>query len=262
MKQLFGTQAVSMGGFLILYPIEDQAKVDARRAEFGLSPLDEYIKSLQRNYDKPLIKARQPPASQLSKQLTESLTKAIDSTQLEGEEVDAGDVIKTETNLVSLNVSVFNSKLKMFVGSLTKDDFRVLENNQDQTVTYFAATDVPFDLVLLVDLSGSTQGKRDLIKKSTLQFIQAARPTDRIAIVTFADTSSVISPLSLDRTQLAASVANMANSGGSHVWDAVKFVLDNVLGPKTLERRRAVVLMSDGVDGALVDLLVHCIVRR
>ena len=254
MKQLFGTQAVSMGGFLILYPIEDQAKVDVRRAEFGLAPLDEYIKSLQRNYDKPLIKARQPPASQLSKQLTESLTKAIDSTQLEGEEVDAGDVIKTETNLVSLNVSVFNNKLKMFVGSLTKDDFRVLENNQDQTVTYFAATDVPFDLVLLVDLSGSTQGKRDLIKKSTLQFIQAARPTDRLAIVTFADTSSVISPLSLDRTQLAASVANMANSGGSHVWDAVKFALDNVLGPKTLERRRAVVLMSDGVDGALVDL--------
>jgi VWFA-related protein len=254
MKQLFGTQAVSMGGFLVLYPIEDQTKVDARRAEFGLPPLDEYIKSLQRNYDKPLIKARQPPTSQLSKQLTESLTKAIDSTQLEGEEVDAGDVIKTETNLVNLNVSVFNSKLKMFVGSLTKEDFRVLENNQDQTITYFAATDVPFDLVLLVDLSGSTTGKRDLIKKSTLQFIQAARPTDRLAIVAFADEPFVISPLTIDRTQLAASVANMGNTGGSHVWDAVKFALDNVLGPKTLERRRAVVLMSDGVDGALVDL--------
>ncbi|HET9711427.1 MAG TPA: VWA domain-containing protein [Pyrinomonadaceae bacterium] len=254
MKQLFGTQAVSMGGFLVLYPIEEQTKVDARRAEFGLPPLDEYIKSLQRNYDKPLIKARQPPTSQLSKQLTESLTKAIDSTQLEGEEVDPGDVIKTETNLVSLNVSVFNSKLKMFVGSLTKDDFRVLENNQDQTVTYFAATDVPFDLVLLVDLSGSTTGKRDLIKKSTLQFIQAARPTDRLAIVAFADEPFVISPLTLDRTQLAASVATMGTTGGSHVWDAVKFALDNVLGPKTLERRRAVVLMSDGVDGALVEL--------
>jgi VWFA-related protein len=46
----------------------------------------------------------------------------------------------------------------------------------------------------------------------------------------------------------------MEGAGGSHVWDAVKFALDNVLGPKTLERRRAVVLMSDGVDGALVDL--------
>jgi len=43
----------------------------------------------------------------------------------------------------------------------------------------------------------------------------------------------------------------MQGTGGSNVWDAVKFALDNVIGPKSLERRRAVVLMSDGVDGAL-----------
>jgi VWFA-related protein len=251
MKQVFGTQAVSMGGFLVLYPIEDQAKLDARREEFGLGPIDLYIKSLEQTYGRPLIKARQPPASQLSQQLTESVAKAIDATQLAPNEVDPGDVIKTETNLVSLNVSVFNSKLQMFVGSLTKDDFHVLENNQPQTVTYFASTDVPFDLVLLIDLSGSTVDKRDLIKKSTLRFIEAARPTDRLAIVTFSDKPTVLSPLTLDRTQLAESVRNMEGFGGSHVWEAVKFALDEVIGPKTLERRRAVVLMSDGVDGAL-----------
>ena len=252
LKQLFGTQAVSMGGFLVLYPIEDQANVDSRRAEFGLSPIELYIRTLERTYGKALIKARQPPTSELSKQLAESLTKAIDATNINPNDVDPGDVIKTETNLVSLNVSVFNSKLKMFVGSLTKDDFRVQENNQDQTVSFFASTDVPFDLVLLVDLSGSTADKRDLIKKSTLRFIEAARPEDRLAIVTFSDTANVVSPLTLDRAQLTASVANMEGIGGSNVWDAVKFALDNVVGPKSLERRRAVVLMSDGVDGALI----------
>ncbi|HEY8412268.1 MAG TPA: VWA domain-containing protein, partial [Pyrinomonadaceae bacterium] len=138
-----------------------------------------------------------------------------------------------------------------FVGSLNKEDFRVLENGQEQTVTYFASTDVPFDLVLLVDLSGSTSEKRDLIKKSTLRFIESARPTDRLAIVTFSDSPTIVSPLTLDRAQLAASVANMEGMGGSHVWDAIKFALEEVVGPKTLERRRAVVLMSDGVDGAL-----------
>ena len=251
MKQLFGTQAVSSGGFLVLYPVEDEAKLDARRAEFGLVPINVYISHLQRTYGKALIKARQPPSTQLSKQLAQSLAKAIDATQLEGTEVDPNDVIKVDTSLVSLNVSVFNSNLKMFVGSLAKQDFRVIENNQEQTVTYFASTDVPFDLVLLVDLSGSTADKRDLIKKSTLRFIEAARPADRLAIVTFSDETKVISPLTLDRAQLTASVANMEGVGGSHVWDAVKFALDDVIGPKTLERRRAVVLMSDGVDGAL-----------
>ena len=231
MKQLFGTQAVSMSGFLVLYPIEDPTKVDALRAEFGLAKLDLYIRGLEQTYGKPLVKARQPPSSQLSAQLTDSLTKAINSTQLDSNEVDPGDVIKTETTLTSLNVSVFNNKLKMFVGSLTTPDFRVLENGQEQTVTYFASTDVPFDLVLLVDLSGSTADKRDLIKKSTLRFIETARPADRLAIVTFSDTTNVISPLTLDRAQLATSVTRMEGQGGSHVWDAIKFVVDNVIEP-------------------------------
>ena len=251
MKQLFGTQAMSTGGFLVLYPIEDQAKVDARRAEFGLEPMDTYIRSLQRTYGKPLIKARQPPGTQLSKQLAESLAKAIDATQLDANDVEPSDVIKTETDLVSLNVSVFNTKLKTLVGSLTKEDFHVLENNEPQTVTYFASTDVPFDLVLLIDLSGSTANKRDLIKKSTLRFIEAARPADRLAIVTFSDAPTIISPLTLDRAQLTESVNMIGGMGNSLVWDAVKFTLDKVVGPKTLERRRAVVLMSDGDDGAL-----------
>ena len=251
MKQLFGTQAVTKAGFLVLYPIENEAKVNSRRAEYELPELDAYIRSLERTYGKLVIKARQPPGSQLSKQQTESLTKAIDATQLEPNDVDPGDVIKTETNLVNLNVSVFNKKSKTFVGSLTKDDFRVLENNEPQTVTYFASTDVPFDLVLLIDLSSSTIAKRDLIKQSTLRFIEAARLADRLAIVTFSETANVISPLTLDRTQLAASVANIEGGGGTRVWDALKFTLDNVMGPKSLERRRAVVLMSDGDDEAL-----------
>jgi VWFA-related protein len=250
MKQLFGTQAVSAGGFLILYPIEDEAKVDERRAEFGLTTMRQNIANMERIYGKPLIKSRQPPQSKLSKELADSISQAVDDANLSGDYVDPGDVIKVETNLVSVNVSVFNNKSKMFVGSLTKDDFIVKEDGEEQNVTYFASTDVPFDLVLLVDLSGSTAEKRDLIKKSTLRFIEAARPNDRLAIVTFSHVTNLISPLTLDRAQLTASVEKMEGMGGSHVWDAIKYALDEVLGPKTLERRRAVVLMSDGVDGS------------
>src|ERR1044072_8362497 len=47
MKQLFGTQAVSMGGFLVVYPIEDEGRVDARRADYGLSSMDQYLNALE-----------------------------------------------------------------------------------------------------------------------------------------------------------------------------------------------------------------------
>jgi Mg-chelatase subunit ChlD len=106
-------------------------------------------------------------------------------------------------------------------------------------------------LVLLIDLSGSTSGKRNLIRKTTQHFIEAARPKDRLAIITFTDTPVVVSPLTDNRARLLEA-ANMIEGGGaSYVWDALKFTLDQVVGPKTLERRRAVVFMTDGVDNAL-----------
>ncbi|MDX6444600.1 MAG: hypothetical protein QOH71_1674 [Blastocatellia bacterium] len=110
---------------------------------------------------------------------------------------------------------------------------------------------MPFDLVLLIDLSGSTSDKRDLIRKSTQRFIEAARPSDRLAIVTFADTTEVVSPLTSDRARLIESAQRIQGGGGTRLWDALKFTLDQVVGPKTFGRRRAIVLMTDGVDNAL-----------
>jgi len=118
-------------------------------------------------------------------------------------------------------------------------------------VSFFAATDVPFDLVLLIDLSGSTSGKRNLIRKTTQHFIEAARPGDRLAIVTFTDTPTIVSPLTDDRAKLSDAAKNIGGTGASYVWDALKFTLDQVVGAKTMERRRAVVFMTDGVDNAL-----------
>ena len=100
------------------------------------------------------------------------------------------------TNLVNLNVSVFNNKNQILRRDAPKNDFKVFENGH-QVISYFATTDVPFDLVLLIDLSGATADKRDLIRKTTQSFIAAARPADRLAIVTSADEfrSSLNSPL-------------------------------------------------------------------
>jgi VWFA-related protein len=182
--------------------------------------------------------------------LNRSLERKIAS-ELDTAVIDEDDIIRVDTNLVSLNVSVFNSKLKSFVGMLEKNDFKVFENGHEESIAYFATTDVPFDLVLLIDLSGSTSSKRDLIRKSTQRFIEAARPADRLAIVTFADTTDVVCPLTADRAKLIEGANRIEGTGGTLLWDALKFTLDNVLGPRALGRRRAIVLMTDGVDNAL-----------
>jgi VWFA-related protein len=249
MKQLFGTQVKFSNGFLVLAPIEDEAHVDDRRKQFGMSPMADHLRNLQRQYQTPLMRAVAP-----SQPLVTPLKKTLDQTmanELDPALFDEADVVRVDTSLVSLNVSVFNSRLNSLVGALEQKDFKVVENGREESITYFAATDVPFDLVLLIDLSGSTADKRDLIRKSTQRFIEVARPSDRLAIVTFADTTEVVTPLTSDRARLIADANRIQGSGGTRLWDALKYTLDQVIGPKTPGRRRAIVLMTDGVDNAL-----------
>lgn len=252
LRQMFGTQASVVNGFLLLQPIEDEAHVDARRNQYGLPPLAEYIKALQRIYGLPLIKSPSPPARVSTDKLQSSIAKTIEDNLPGAETIAEGDVVRVDTNLVSLNVSVYSSRLNAYTGALEQKDFAVFEDGHEEAITHFATTNAPFDLVLLLDLSGSTAKKRDLIHKTTERFIEAARPSDRLAIVTFSSDVNVISPLTTDRAKLLESVKKIKGGGGSHVWDSLKFTLDHVLGPKTSERRRAVVFMTDGVDNALL----------
>jgi VWFA-related protein len=252
LKQLFGTQATITDGLIVLYPIETEANVEARRKQYELPPLAEYLKALERIYRKPLVKSPGKLTNQFADSLKQSIARTTADSLFEGQAVGEGELIRVETNLVSLNVSVYSQKLKTHISTLEQKDFAVSEDGRDETITFFATTDVPFDLVLLIDLSGSTAGKRDLIRKTTRRFIEAARPFDRLAIVTFSTNTEVVSPLTIDHAKLLESANKIDGKGGSNVWDALKFTLDQVVGPKTLERRRAIVFMTDGVDNALV----------
>ncbi len=251
LKQVFGTQATIIDGFLVLFPIESESNVDSRRKQYELPPLADYLRFLQVKYRLPLVKS----TGALTNRFSNSVRKAIANTSatlLEGQTVEEDEIVRVDTNLVSLNVSVYSKKLRTHVGTLSQNDFTVNEDGTDQTISYFATMEAPFDLVLLIDLSGSTASKRKLIRQSTQRFVEATRPTDRVAIVTFSSTVNVLAPLTDDRDKLIASISGIGDqSGGSHVWDALKFSLDEVLGPKTISRRRAVVFMTDGVDNAL-----------
>src|SRR3982074_226238 len=87
-----------------------------------------------------------------------------------GQTADPTETIRIDTDLANLNVSVFNRKTSRAIAPLEQKDFAVFENGQAQEILFFAAGDAPFDLVLLLDLSGSTAKKIDLIRKSAKRF--------------------------------------------------------------------------------------------
>jgi len=172
-----------------------------------------------------------------------------------GQSTDQVETIRVDSDLVDLKVSVVSLNPQSKPTSLQQKDFLVLEDGTPQEISFFAAADAPFDLVLLLDLSGSAENKLKLIRRSAKKFVEATRPLDRVAIVTFTDVSTVVSTLTLDRAVLKSSIDGIQKPmGGTRFWDSLHFVLNVLLSSGKVSRRSAVVVMTDGVDNALPDV--------
>ncbi len=166
------------------------------------------------------------------------------------------DTIRIDTDLVNVSVSVFSRHATLAKSALEQKDFAVFENGEPQEISFFASAETPFDLVLLLDLSGSTANKIKLIRTSSRRFVDAARPGDRIAIVTFTENVQVVSRLTFDHEALKSGIDHIEKpDGGTNFWDALRFVLEHIVSQSRVEGRRgAVVVMTDGVDNALPDV--------
>lgn len=164
---------------------------------------------------------------------------------------DPIETIRIDSDLVDLKVSVLARAAVAPVPLLEQKDFVVLEDGAPQEIAFFAAADTPFDLVLLLDLSGSNSKKLKMIRNSAKRFVDAARPTDRIAIVSFTERPALYSSFTLDRIKLKKSIDEMEDAtGGTNFWDSLDWVV-RVLVRQGSNRRSAVVVMTDGVDNAL-----------
>jgi VWFA-related protein len=181
-------------------------------------------------------------------------TKAagIPAPALDTQEIAEGDIIRVDSQLVALNMSVIDRETNRGLVGLTKSDFRLFENGTEQQILQFESSSAPFDLLLLIDLSGSTRDKLKLIRAAALRFINAARPSDRIGVVTFAGSPTVVSPLTLDRQSLRQRVNAMDTiAGDTKLYDATEFAEGQLLQDTKNARRTAIILMSDGLDGSI-----------
>ena len=168
------------------------------------------------------------------------------------EEISEGDVIRVDTELVSVNVSVVDRGTNKGVNDLTKDDFRLYEDNAQQQIVHFESASAPFNLMLLIDLSGSTAKVVELIKTAAIHFVEAARPFDRIAVVTFAGGQVVASQLTSDHEALRRRISAIQRPEGStRLYDSVVFAVDEVFREAKDSRRNAIVVISDGLDSVM-----------
>jgi VWFA-related protein len=200
--------------------------------------------------------AQQPENQQTQRPRRVSGTDQGD--QKKSEELDEGDIVRVDTQLVSVPAVVTDSTGRPLSG-LKAENFQITEDGQPQTIANFGTTDAPFEIALLLDTSGSTREDVTLIRQAANSFVNALRPGDRVGVVAFNQaqtgqdqvaTVDVLSGLTSDRTVLTKAIENIGSSNGTPYYDALEKVADVIFRdpPTDQVRRRAVVALTDGVD--------------
>jgi len=169
-----------------------------------------------------------------------------------GDDINEGDVIRVDSQLVTLNISVIDRGTNRGLLGLGQSDFKLFEDGQEQRIVQFESSSAPFDLMLLIDLSGSTKDVVKLIRAAAIRFVDAARPADRIGVITFAGQPAIVSTLTADRDLLRQRIETIDTArGDTKLYDATNFAMDEILKESKKSRRTAIVLMSDGLDGTI-----------
>jgi Ca-activated chloride channel family protein len=205
-------------------------------------------------------------AQQITQQPTQRPRRVTGSDQTTeskkaGDEVDEGDVVRVDTQLVSVPAVVTDSVGHPLSG-LRPENFRIIEDGQPQTIANFGTTETPFEIALLLDTSGSTRDDVALIRAAANSFIAALRPGDRVGVVAFNQAQTVgqpiaavevLTPLTGDREQLKTAIDNLGASQGTPYYDALETIADKIFRDPPREEvrgRRAVVALTDGVDSS------------
>jgi VWFA-related protein len=163
------------------------------------------------------------------------------------EEVDEGDVVRVDTTLVTVPVSVLDRQGR-FVPNLKREDFSIFENGVEQPIAYFEPAEKPFTVALLLDTSPSTHFHLSEIREAAIAFAKQLRPQDRVLIVSFNDEVLLLTPEATnDQNAIETVIEENANTGTStRLYDAVDLTIKERLDK--IKGRKAIVLFTDGVD--------------
>ena len=217
-----------------------------------------FVAASNSSYQNPQQNTQQRPRRVGSEQAPAN-TNSQSQSKPAGEEVGEGDVVRVETQLVSVP-AVVTDRTGHPISGLSIKNFAIFENGKLQSVSNFATTEAPFEIALLLDTSGSTRDELGLIRDAANAFISALRTGDRVAIVAFKNTPrnesniatvDVLSTLTDDRKVLRSAITNIGTSNGTPFYDGLSRVANQIFHDPPREEvrgRRAVVALTDGVD--------------
>ena len=158
--------------------------------------------------------------------------------------------ITVDVDLVNVLFSVSDKRGRMNT-DLTKDDLRVYEDGELQTITNFSSeTDLPLTVALLVDTSGSIRDKLRFEQEAAIEFFYSTlrRKTDQAMLVTFDSGVDLLQDFTDNPETLADAVRKIRAGGGTSLYDAIFLAVSEKMAGEP--GRKVLIVISDGDDNA------------
>lgn len=240
-EELISLNFRTQRGVVLLNIDPEMAPADLRER-----PLTEAARAIVRSGDSALVEA----IRKVSPKMFGDYAKTLPPPEKEPELVRRTPVDQIVSSvapqLLRFNASVTDRHGRAISG-MRESDFTVWENGIERRVTNVSPANEPFNLVLLLDVSGSVEERMDFIRKAARDFLRTASPQDRISIISFRDDIQIISDFSTDRQMLSRKLDEIDAGGGTALYDALGYILSEPVR-RLRGERTAIVVMSDGDD--------------
>jgi VWFA-related protein len=209
-------------------------------------PLTEAARAIVRSGDSQLTDAIRKVSPKMFGDYANTLPPPEKQPELVKRSAPGRFVSELSPQLMRFNASVTDRNGRA-IGGMKAPDFTVYENGVEREVKQVTPTNEPFNLILLLDVSGSVEERIDFIRKAARDFLNTTSPQDRIAIISFRDDIQVISDFSTDRSLLSRKLEDIDAGGATALYDALGYVLADPV-KRLRGERTAIVILSDGDD--------------
>ena len=169
------------------------------------------------------------------------------------ESLGTKEPLRVRVNLVNVLFTVTDKKSRMVL-DLTKEDFRVLEDNKLQSIRFFSReTDLPLRIGVLIDTSNSIRDRLHFEEEAAIDFLQETlRPGKDLAFLVGFDVEPQLLQDYTDEVDKHAEAARKLQAGGgTALYDAIFFACKQKLlffPPPEPYLRRVIIVISDGLD--------------
>ncbi len=198
-----------------------------------------------------------------------------DAPSTDGQEVQDDEVVRVDTDLTNVLFTA-TDKNRRFFSTLKREDIRIIEDGQAQEIfTFQTQADLPLSLAILIDTSASQERTLPDEKSAARTFIDSIirQGKDEAAVVSFTGESTLEQGLTGNVSRLRQAVeqvefvppsgyvgggvvvgtppispTNQSLAGSTAIWDAVWVTSDEILSVAAEKTRRAIILVTDGVD--------------